>query len=218
MIAQATTLIDLFARFWHALQHGAALPLGNWNYLLLFVFVIIQGTLVKLMAGAVVADHFLNLYLVIVVSISASLIADIIWFRVGSVGNIQRVFKRRSPKQRKTIEVLQKGMQQHYFKILFIGKMSAGLAIPANLAAGMSKISWRRWLPPILLGEGIYTSMLILIGFFARNSLKQVNETLQIAGVGVSIIILLFLLIFLPLKLKNTITEDYPNKELSSTD
>lgn len=218
MIAHATSLLELFGSFWNALQHGSALPLGDWNYLFLFVFVIIQGTLVKLMAGAVVADQFLNLYLVIVVSICASLVADIIWFRVGSAGNIQRVFKRRSPKQRKTIEILQKGMRQHYFKILFIGKMSAGLAIPATLAAGMSKIPLRRWLPPIMLGEGIFTSTLILIGFFATSSLKKVDGALQIAGIGVSILALLVLLIYLPLKVKNTITEEFTHSEVGTTD
>lgn len=218
MIAQASSLIDLLNNFWHALQHGAVLPLGNWNYLLLFIFVIIQGTLVKLMSGAVVADSFLNMYLVLIVSISASLIADIIWFRLGSAGNLQRVLSKRTPKQRKMIDVLQKGMRRHYFKIIFIGKMSAGLAIPANLAAGMSKVSWRRWLPAVMLGEVIYTTLLIMIGFFAATSIKQVDKTLQIAGIGVSVLILGFLLIYLPIKLKNMITKEQPSNEMSMTD
>lgn len=218
MIAQASSLIDLLNNFWHALQHGAVLPLGNWNYLLLFIFVIIQGTLVKLMSGAVVADSFLNMYLVLIVSISASLIADIIWFRLGSAGNLQRVLSKRTSKQRKMIDVLQKGMRRHYFKIIFIGKMSAGLAIPANLAAGMSKVSWRRWLPAVMLGEVIYTTLLIMIGFFAATSIKQVDKTLQIAGIGVSVLILGFLLIYLPIKLKNMITKEQPSNEMSMTD
>jgi membrane protein DedA with SNARE-associated domain len=218
MIAEASTLIDIFTRFWHALQHGAVLPMGNWNYLLLFIFVVIQGTVVKLMTGAVVADIFLNFYMVLVVSICASLVADIIWFRVGTTGNLERVLNKRPPKQRKTIQLLQKEMRRHYFKIILIGKFSAGLTIPTNLAAGMSKLSWRRWLPTVMLGEVIYTTLLLLLGFFAASSIKQVDETLQFAGIGVTVLILLFLFVYLPIKLKKILREDNKQKEVSTTD
>lgn len=218
MIAEATTLLDIFSRFWHALQHGAVLPMGNWNYLLLFISVIIQGTLVKLMTGAVVADSFMNFYIALGVSICASLVADIIWFRVGTAGNLERVMSKRTPKQQKMIQLLQKEMRRHYFKIILIGKLSAGLTIPANLAAGMSKLSWRRWLPAVMLGEVIYTTLLLLLGFFAATSIKQVDETLQFAGVGVSVLVLSFLFIYLPIKLKRIITNSSTPKEVSTID
>ncbi len=218
MISQATTLLDIFTNFWHALQHGAVLPMGNWNYLLLFFFVILQGTVVKLMSGAVVADSFLNFYVVLLVATCASLVADIIWFRVGTAGNLERILSKRPTKQRKMIQMLQKEMQRHYFKIILIGKFSAGLTIPANLAAGISKLSWKRWLPVVMLGEFMYTTTLLLLGFFAATSIKQADETLQITGIGVSVLVLLFLFIYLPIKLKRIISGDAPPKEVSTTD
>ncbi len=218
MTFSLVSIPELFASFWQALQHGAVLPLGNWNYLILFVFVIMQGPLVKLLGGALVANTFMNLFTVILVSILASLTADVIWFRIGRLGNPQRFLKRRSAKQKKVFEKLQIGMNRHCFKVLLLGKFATGMTVPAMIAAGVSKIPWRRWVPAVLLGEIIYTSTVVTLGFFAAESVKQVDQTLQAVGIGVTAIILLVLVIYLPRTLKKILEDSSPPKEFSSTD
>ncbi|MGD2027468.1 MAG: VTT domain-containing protein [Anaerolineales bacterium] len=220
MIASPESILDLLSNFWNALQHGAVLPLGNWNYLILYVFVIIQGPLVKLLSGALVANTLMNIFSVILVSVIASLTADLVWFRVGRSGNIQRFLRRKPPKQRKLIEKLQTGMRTHYFKILLLGKMSLGMTVPSMVAAGASKIPWRKWFPAVLVGEILFTTSIVMLGYFAAESLDQVNRTLQAVGIGVSAFVLLFLAIYLPRTLRKIITDSSPSieLELGSTD
>ena len=218
MITSPSSALDLLTQFWNALQHGTLLPLGNWNYLILYVFVIIQGPLVKLLSGALVSNTFMNLFNVILVSVIASLTADVAWFRVGRSGNIQRFLRRKPPKQRKLIEKLQTGMQKHYFKILLLGKMSVGMTAPSMVAAGASKIPWRKWFPAVLVGEILFTTTIVTLGYFAAESLEQVNRTLQAVGIGISALALLFLAIYLPHTLRKIINDSSPSIKLGSTD
>jgi membrane protein DedA with SNARE-associated domain len=201
--------IETFTKFWAAFQHGNILPLGNWNYFFLFFFVIIQGPLVKLLSGAAVSTTYLNFYAVILVSICASLSADIGWYYLGRLGKFPRLFRRNAVQRKKTIDTLQNAMHKHYFKVLLLGKLSLGLAIPSILAAGISKVSWRKWVPVVLLGEVLYTVMLVLIGFYAAESISHANQTIKLIGLILTGIFLLILVIYLPYTIRKTLVDDH---------
>lgn len=204
-------LFETFERFWNALQHGTVLPLGNWNYILLFIFVIIQGPLVKLLSGAVVSTTYLNLYLVIIVSIFASISADIGWYSIGRMGKFQRYFRRNTAKRQKMVEALQSAMHRHYFKVLLLGKLTIGISMPTVLAAGISKISWRKWLPVVVLGEIIYSILFVLVGFFAAESISHADKTIKLVGFIFTGIFLVILIIYLPNLLRKTLKEEPQN-------
>jgi len=207
MTTYINLFIETFPKFWNALQHGNVLPLGSWNYVFLFVFVIIQGPLVKLLSGAVVSTTNLNLYLVIIVSIFASMTADIGWYYLGRLGKIPN--RNAKNTQRKQIaHLLQNAMHEHYFKVLVLGKISLGLAIPSMVAAGVVRISWRKWLPAVFVGEFLYTILLILTGYFAAESLNHANQTIRIIGLSITGLFLLFLVIYLPYSIRKTLTKE----------
>ncbi len=203
-----TSLLELFTRFWYALEHGQALPVGYWNYLFLMVFVIMQGPLTKLLGGAAASGHLLNLYMVFLISFTASLMADFFWYNVGRTGRLQNYLKKRPGNRKKMVERLQRSMHKHYAKVLLMGKLSLGMAVPALLAAGISKLPWRRWLPVVILGEGLFTSMMVLIGYFAAGSIAQVDQTLRIVGLGFTAIWLLGLVVLLPVVIKKLLLKE----------
>ena len=90
-----------FSEFWFAFQNGNVPSLGNWNYVLLYFFTILQGPTVKLLGGAASSREFLNLYLVFGVSVTASITMDIFWYRIGTSGKAQNLLAKFSKKRNK---------------------------------------------------------------------------------------------------------------------
>lgn len=198
-------ILNTLSQFWLELQHGNVLPIGNWNYIILFILVIIQGPVVKLLSGAVVSNTYLNLFIVILVSIMASLVADSWWYFVGQKGNFEQFFRRKSAKSNRIVQLLLDAMQTHYFKVLLLGKLSMGLALPSIISAGISKIPWRKWFPAVLLGEVIFSSALVLTGFFAAESIGQANQTIKLVGIILTVVLILVLFIYLPRTIRKTL-------------
>ena len=211
MITYLNLIFNTFSRFWTALEHGHVLPVGNWNYVILFFFVIIQGPLVKLLSGAIVSTTYLNLYGVMVVAILASLSADLWWYSLGSKGKLETYFHKKNTKRKKMIEALENVMQTHYFKVLLLGKLSLGMAIPTVIAAGVSHIPWRKWFPVVFMGEIIYTIMLVLVGFYASESITHTNQTIRYIGIAITAILIIILIFYLPYNIRKTITKDTQN-------
>lgn len=208
MLSLLYSVFNLFGRFWIDLQHGSVPALGNWNYLLLFVFVIIQGPLVKLLSGAVAQTRYLDLTLVLFVSITASMCADYFWYTIGKVGKVQRYFGKRSSKKKEMVEMLESAMHKHYVQVMLLGKLSLGIAAPTMLASGILKLPWRRWWPVALLGESLFTILMVLIGYFTAASITHMDHTLRVVGLTISGVCLAILVIWLPINLRKTVLKD----------
>jgi membrane protein DedA with SNARE-associated domain len=202
------SILNFFGEYWAALQNGQLPPLGYWNYLILMVFVIIQGPFVTLLSGAGVAAGLFNPILAMTTSVIGSLIADVFWYNVGLLGKLERYFKSRSGKRKKMVELLQKAMQKHYLKVLLFGKLSLGLAIPAVISAGLCRIKWRRWFPVVIVGEFIFTGMLVLLGYFATESILHVDKIVKVVGITTTVICLILLSVVIPIEMRKMITRD----------
>lgn len=190
MISFVMSLLDLLNDFWMALQHGDVPSLGNWNYVLLYFFSLIQGQSVKILSGAASAKHLLNLYLAFGVTSTATLTLDFVWYSIGRSGKMERFISKRSQKKRKYIQAAQEAMKKNAFKVIVIGKFASGVGVPIHISAGISKVKWQNWLPATLIGEGLFTGMLIMIGYFMAGSLSSAGSTIQIVGMAFAVILL----------------------------
>jgi membrane protein DedA with SNARE-associated domain len=202
------SIINFFGEYWTALQNGTLPPLGYWNYLILLVFVIIQGPFVTLLSGAGVAAGLFNPILAMTTSVIGSLIADVFWYNVGLLGKLEKYFKNRSGKRKKLVELFQKSMQKHYLKVLLFGKLSLGLAIPAVISAGLCQIKWRRWFPIVIIGEIIFTSMLVSLGYFATESILHVDKIVKAVGITTTALCLIVLSVVIPIEMRKMITRE----------
>jgi membrane protein DedA with SNARE-associated domain len=202
------TITDFLREYWTALQTGQAPPLGYWNYLILMVFVILQGPSVALLSGVGVSAGIFNPFLAGAASITGSLLADIFWYQIGLLGKLERYYKQRSNKRQKLVELFYKGMRKHYLKVLLLGKLSIGLAIPAVISAGLCRIKWRRWFPIVIIGEIGFTAVMITLGYFATESITHVDKYIKAAGISVTVICLVILIIVIPIEIKKLLSTE----------
>lgn len=193
------SLLDFLQQFWIDLQQGRLPELGPWNYLLLALLIIWQGPIATLLGGAAASAGLLKPGLVFLVGVFGNLTADVLWYSLGRSGNFERVFEWRPlQKHRHHYDALRVGMQNHGSKILLLAKLSFGLVIPALVAAGITRLSWRKWFPVVFIGETIWTGSLVLLGYFATEAIKQIEEDLQMMFVAVSVAILAGILWLIP--------------------
>ena len=57
--------------------------------------------------------------------------------------------------QKQHIEHLEEEMRVHAAKAILIAKITFGLIIPTLIAAGLARVSLRKWLPAVLVAEAI---------------------------------------------------------------
>jgi membrane protein DedA with SNARE-associated domain len=174
-------LFTLLQQIWGDFQHGRLPELGPWNYLLLSILMVWQGPIASLFGGAAASAGLLKPGLVFLVGVAGNLTADIVWYSLGRKGNVDRLFEGgRLGMHRGRFFKLRSGMHSHATKILLMAKLSFGLAVPTLVAAGLSRLSWKKWFPVVFIGETIFTGTLVIIGYFATEAIKQVEQGLHL--------------------------------------
>ncbi|MFN2195327.1 MAG: DedA family protein [Anaerolineales bacterium] len=183
-----SSIVESLWQFWRSLQQGQVAPLGIWSYLLLMVLIVIEGPIATLLGGAAAAAGMLNPLGVLGFAMFGNLSADAFWYTFGV--STQRVwslpFLRR---YHRLIESLKVDMQRHAVKIIFLAKLSFGMTVPALIAAGAAHVPWRRWFPVVILGETLITGSLLLIGYFATQSLLHTEAAVVRFGILISLIL-----------------------------
>lgn len=195
-------ILETLQQFWLALLQGELPPLGYWNYLLLMVFIIIQGPISTMLGGAAASAGLLNPYAVLAVAMFGNLSADAFWYSVGYTGKtlwIDRVLRR----HRALVAALQQAMQAHALKILLLAKLSLGMAVPAVVAAGLARVPWRRWFPVVMGGEVIFTGTLLLIGYYATEMIKGAERGVLYFGAAASAVLIVAMVVMAPRVLRS---------------
>lgn len=158
--------------------------LGPWSYLLLMALVLIEGPIATLLGAFAASAGLMRPGLVFVSAATANLTADTMWYSVGYLGKTDWLVKygRVIRLRQVHIDLLKEQVRAHASRILLIGKLTLSFAVPVLIAAGMARVPWRRFFPVVALGELFWTGTLVAGGFFLRESIKQWEIGLQLAG------------------------------------
>jgi membrane protein DedA with SNARE-associated domain len=188
--------LDLFKNFWILLQQGHFPEVGRWNYLILAILVAIEGPIATLLGAAAASAGLMRLWGVFVAAAFGNLTADTLWYLLGYSGNIKKAFRLAhwAGFRREDIERLTVSMQSHHLKFLFFAKLTAGFMIPTLIAAGLARLPWKRCFPILLLGEMIWTGVLIVIGYYATEAIKDVSQILSYLVLVISVLFLIVII------------------------
>jgi membrane protein DedA with SNARE-associated domain len=190
------SFFQLIQNFILAMKSGQLPHLGYWTYLILALLVAVEGPVATLLGAAAASAGLMRPILVLLAAAAGNLTADSLWYTLGYAGKIEWAlrFGRRLGIQRESLERLEQGMHNHAAKILFLAKLTVSFMIPSLIAAGLVKVPWRRWFPAVFGGEMIWTGSLVLIGYYATEAIKRVEQGVEYLILGLSLIFVLFLL------------------------
>ena len=181
--------------------------LGSWTYLLVgglafletgaFVGLVAPGEFTVMLGGAVASQGDVSLPLIIAVTWLSAFAGDSVSFMLGA--HLGREFLvRHGERVRITSERLHK--VEDYFaryggRTILIGRFIGLVRALAPFIAGSSRLPYRNFAPYSILGTGLWSVALILIGYFFARSLDTVTDIvgkgLLVFGIVVAVIVAL---------------------------
>ncbi len=191
-------LLGIVDAFWDQLRAGAFPRGSDWNYLILLVLVIVEGPLASLLGAVAASAGIMDLRLVFATIMVGNFLADISWYTLGYVSKESTLLRygRWLGLRPHHLQRLRWGMRRHSTKILLVAKFSTGFIIPTLVAAGLVRVPFRQWFPIVFAGEVFWATVLLLIGYYATETVKSVERGLHYLAV-VGFVALVILLLYL---------------------
>ena len=185
-------------------QFVVSSPLTFLPYIVLGCLTLVEGPLASLAGGAAASEGLLLPIPVYLSVVAGNLVADLGWYGLGRVGKISWLnrFGSKIGLTNGRLVQIQKSIQQHAPRLIFLAKLTVGFPIPTLVAAGLSRVPIRRWAFSWILGEMLKSAVLLAVGFFYASTLEQTSSQLRTIFIIFTIVIMVGLIIrrFLPKK------------------
>jgi membrane protein DedA with SNARE-associated domain len=178
------------------LQSSQLFVLGGWSYLLIALAVVFEGPVATLLSATAASTGLLNPALVFLAVMAGNLVGDTFWYSLGRLGNPEWFphYGRRLGITQERLNQFQDSLHLRAPKFIFLTKLSSSLIIPALIATGLGRVSWRRWLPFLVAAEAIKSVCLVLIGYFSGEAIMQIEEAIKFLPLVALPLLLLLLL------------------------
>lgn len=181
--------------------------LGSWTYLLVgglafletgaFVGLVAPGEFTVMLGGAVASQGHVSLPLIIAITWISAFAGDSVSFFLGA--RLGRGFLVRHGERLRISEErlawVDGYFERHGGATILIGRFIGLVRALAPFIAGSSRLPYRNFAPFSILGTGLWSTSLILIGYFAAQSLDKVTawvgKGLLVFGIVVGVIVAL---------------------------
>lgn len=169
------------------LQAGIYPDLGTWSYILLGVLVATEGPLSTLIGASAAAAGLLDWHWVLVATIVGNIVGDCLWYSVGYMGRMKWLYDhgRWFGMRPHHVARLEREMRTHATKLIIFAKIAYGLIVPTLVAAGMSRVPWRKWFPVVFVVETLWSILLVWIGFHTTAFIQRFEQSIHAIGVAV---------------------------------
>jgi membrane-associated protein len=133
----------------------------------MFLGLLVPGAVVMILAGLAAENGAINLWLVLALAVSATILGDTISYAIGRVG-WARALERGSLAA--VMEKARRGMESNHRWIILAYHWAGYSRVVGPAAAGLFRIPYRRWAPLDYAGGTLwvlgYTGFGVLLGFF----------------------------------------------------
>jgi membrane protein DedA with SNARE-associated domain len=180
----------------HQLKSGQLTELPREIYILIAILTLFEGPLTTLAGAAAASTGLLNPALVFLFASVGNLTGDIFWHSLGRLGELHWFtrYGRRLGITDDRLEWFKRNIRDYTPKMIFLAKVSNSFIVPALISTGLVHLSWRRWFPALLSGEILWTGSLIVIGYFAAQSILEIANGLKFLPVVAILLLILFAL------------------------
>jgi membrane protein DedA with SNARE-associated domain len=155
------------------------------GYPTMLILMIVEGPIATILAAFAASLGFFNIYLVFILSISGDIIGDIILFAIGYTGGAKALAKAEKILKIKPeiVVKLEKLFSLHGKKTIFAVKSTTGLCWITFIAAGTMRMKFQEFIFGSISGGIIWSSFLVVMGYFFGYAFLQINDYLKYAGI-----------------------------------
>jgi membrane protein DedA with SNARE-associated domain len=170
-----------------------------------FAGAFIEGPATALAGGFLIKSQFLAFMPALIVHSLGDFSADMFYFLIGRFGDkkIFKWLKRIFHFSDVEVEKMKWKFQRHHLKIIFIGKLTHFLGLPAIIGIGLSNYSWKKFFIFNLIATIIKSTLLISLGYSVGVLWQQQESIISQIGLIVIIIALSLLGYYLIKRRKN---------------
>lgn len=174
------------------------LLLMAYRYAIFFPLAVIEGPIVTVIAGFLCSIGFFNFWFVYAIAMAGDIVGDALYYFLGWWGG-ERIFKRGRFLWIKTEQLgrLEKHFESHAGKIMLFGKWTQTVGAPILLAAGMARVSLKKYFFFNTIGSLPKVFIFLIIGFYFGRAYAEIDKYFGYISLAVSIIIVLVVLIYL---------------------
>ena len=156
-------------------------------YILIYILAVAEGPFLAMIMGVLIRlghFYFIPIYVIIM---CGNLTGDVLLYYAGmryGDGFMRRIGKYLGITEER-VEKMKVAYTRYHEKILFFSKISNGLgfAVIVLFTAGIVRVRFTKFMIINIVGEGIWTGMLMCIGLFFSNWYIQVNNVLGRIGI-----------------------------------
>ncbi|OGZ53380.1 MAG: hypothetical protein A3B25_02050 [Candidatus Ryanbacteria bacterium RIFCSPLOWO2_01_FULL_48_26] len=174
------------------------------GYFLMFIAMVLGGPAVTSAGAFAAAFGVFNIWIVFIVSIISNLVPDALWYAIGFLGReqvIERLVKKYGRYFRvstRRIGELEKMYENHVGKTLAFVKLVPFLATPGLIAAGMARISLRKYALWSIVVAFPTSLIFLLIGYYFGATYERILHYYTAYGglFGIIIVISFFIIYY----------------------
>lgn len=181
------------------------------GYTLMFVLMLIEGPVVTAAGAFAAAFSYFHLWIVLLLSILANIIPDVVYYAMGYWGRHRFVDRwgHYFGLTKERIRVAEKFAKDHSGKSLFAIKMIPFLATPGLIAVGAAKMDLKKYIFWSIVITIPSSLLYLLVGYYFGAAYGTINHYLHLGYylVGAAVVILVIVLYF-----QRKFAEDFARK------
>lgn len=178
---------------------GILTHLSNWGYPIMFLLMVIEGSITTLAAAFLASLGFFNIFIVFILGVIADLIADIFLYYLGFFGG-KKTFQKLngSPRPSQALpEIIKNNFHKNGARLIFFTKITIGLSMVTFTLAGASRWNFKKFVLYAFLGGIIWTGGITLLGYYFGMLAEKIESYIKFGGWFVFLIAVLIVLFFL---------------------
>lgn len=161
----------------------------QYKYAIIFPIATVEGPIITMVSGFLISLGILSFIPTLLVVFAGDLISDSFYFWLGSRGRrfVERIkFLHISPAR---LEKVEQHFEKYPGKTFVVSKASYGVGSLFLIAAGVSKMTYQKFLEYITPLNAIRSTALLLIGYYLGRAVRHSGTYLEYYTLGVIIIL-----------------------------
>ena len=181
-------------------QSSAALGiLIKYRYLALFPLACIEGPIIALAVGFMIHLGYLSFIPDFLILILGDFIPDSIYYFIGNLNNKEKIFNKYDTKSKlisKNFKHIEGMWQNHSLKTMLVCKLAYGLSTPLLILAGLTRISYFKFIWQSVTVTIFNYGILMLLGYFLGKSYQTAIPYVKDIGVIIAVTAIIFFVIY----------------------
>ena len=178
----------------------------KYKYLILFPIAVLEGPFAAIIVGFLSSSGIFNIFLVYLFLVVGDMVGDSFYYFLGRLsGSSIAKHGHRFGITAEKLENAKKYFADYHHRALIVSKLAYGIGVSGLVAAGVLKISYKRFIKTCTYIALIQSACLVTIGFLFGHAYLQIEKYLNIYAKIILVIALILVGYFVFTKIKSKI-------------